>query len=280
MLDSLKIMEALSNEDAVNLFFYAEKGIVSSTEAMRSLGLSQKRFYTRLKILLDAGLLEKTDEGYRHTFMGTLVHKLGLSLLRIIENKEQLEVLNSIQKDKTLSPEQTSQIVSALSIELPSLDMGNVKIISNFEDFVSTTIDIVNNAEKCIHIATQYIDGRVVEASIDVMNKGIEVKAIIDKMDQFTELFKLAFSLFKSPSLIKSFYNFLKNPITQIRLYKIPYTFMIIDNEKSMIEIKNLITGEFAFAVYILNKHFSLKLVNIFESIWEVSSDFKEKFQI
>ncbi|MFB0543351.1 MAG: hypothetical protein ACETVR_01090, partial [Candidatus Bathyarchaeia archaeon] len=54
-----EIIDALSHEDALRIFIYAKEGITNSTVAIKKLELTQKRFYTRLKQLLDAGVLEK-----------------------------------------------------------------------------------------------------------------------------------------------------------------------------------------------------------------------------
>ena len=48
----LRLFSVFSNEDAIRLFLYAERGIASSTKVMKDLGLTQKRFYSRLKGLL------------------------------------------------------------------------------------------------------------------------------------------------------------------------------------------------------------------------------------
>jgi len=52
MEHSLRLFRVFSNEDAIRLFLYAERGIARSTKAMKDLGLTQKRFYSRLKGLL------------------------------------------------------------------------------------------------------------------------------------------------------------------------------------------------------------------------------------
>jgi len=281
LVDGLKIMEALSNADAVNLFFFAKDGISSSTNAIRALGLSQKRYYTRLKLLLEAGLIEKNDDGYRHTFMGTLVHKLGLSLLQIVENREQLNILDSISKERSLTSTETDQIARVLSIELPFLDVvDDVKIISSFEDLASTTVDCIQNAEKFIFLATQYLDIRVVDTAFNAIERGVKLKAIVSEHDQFANAMKMALSMFSNPKIISKIYKWIQSSSIELKKISIPYTFFIIDGKWGIVEIKNPITDKFQFAFYIDSETFCSKLVNVFDSLWSSASDLKSSFKL
>jgi len=281
MVDGLKIMEALSSEDSVTLFFFAKNGIDSSADAIRALGLTQKRYYTRLKVLLEAGLIEKTAEGYRHTFMGSLIHKLGLSLLQIVENKDQLDVLNVISKERDLTPTETNQIARVLSIDLPFLDVvDDVTIISSFEDLVSITVDSIEKSEKFILLATQYLDMRVVDVAINAIEKGVKLKSLVSEHKQFTNGIKMALSMFSNPKLISKIYSWIQSSSIELRKVEIPYTFFIIDGKMGIVEIKNPITDKFQFAFHIKSEKFCSKLVDIFNSLWDTASDLNTSFKI
>ncbi len=60
----VEILDALGNQDALSIFIYVEKGMTSSKLAIQELGLTQKRFYSRLKELIEVGLIEKNAGGY------------------------------------------------------------------------------------------------------------------------------------------------------------------------------------------------------------------------
>ena len=62
------MFSALSSVDALNIFYAAEDGIESSTQTIKELNLTQKRYYTNLKRLIDAGLVERVlaDMSIRH----------------------------------------------------------------------------------------------------------------------------------------------------------------------------------------------------------------------
>lgn len=280
MVDGLKIMEALSNEDSINLFFYAEKGIASSTEAIKALGMTQKRYYTRLKLLLEAGLLEKTDEGYQHTFMGRLVHKLGLSLLKIIENKEQLDVLNSIRKSSGISSETTSQIAKALSIELPlSLvseirDLpGAVKMIDSYDKLVGEITEWIGKSESSIYLASKYSDVKVVEAAMIASDRGVNLAVLVEEIDLSQSI--QAIRILLSPKKLQQFIKFtkkLKNIVK--KCLNLPYSFLVIDESITIIETPHPLKNEFQLAFVFENSIVGESFVKIFNEMWEKSSEF------
>jgi len=64
------IFRVLSNPDAIKILYCAGDGIEHSTYTIEELGLSQKRYYTRLKALIDSGLIKKKEGFYRQTALG------------------------------------------------------------------------------------------------------------------------------------------------------------------------------------------------------------------
>ena len=58
LVELKEILAALANEDAIKIFLTARRGIEKSTKTIQELGLTQKRYYSRLKELMEAGLVE------------------------------------------------------------------------------------------------------------------------------------------------------------------------------------------------------------------------------
>ncbi len=111
----VEILDALGNQDALSIFIYVEKGMTSSKFAIQELGLTQKRFYSRLKELIDVGLIEKNDGEYQYTTLGRVFSKIGYSLLDILENKEQFELLERLRNSSNLSSSDVTKITSVVS---------------------------------------------------------------------------------------------------------------------------------------------------------------------
>ena len=55
---SVEILSSLANIDSLKIFLACHEGIESSTRTIEEIGLTQKRYYTWLKRLIDAGLVE------------------------------------------------------------------------------------------------------------------------------------------------------------------------------------------------------------------------------
>src|SRR5579872_3665446 len=68
------IYYALSNSDSLRIFNLAAEGIDASTSVLEKYQFSKKRYYGRLKELVDLGLIAKEDGEYRHTVLGNLVY--------------------------------------------------------------------------------------------------------------------------------------------------------------------------------------------------------------
>ena len=67
-----ELFSAFGNMDTIRIFAYAEKGISNSSKAVRDLNLTPKRYYQRLKDLIDLNLITKIDGGYIYTPLGEI----------------------------------------------------------------------------------------------------------------------------------------------------------------------------------------------------------------
>ena len=91
-----KILSSLANEDSLKIFYAADEGITSSTKTIKGLGLTQKRYYTRLNQLIKAGLIEKNENTYQHTMLGKICHKMGLTFIDALKNRDILDYLSDL----------------------------------------------------------------------------------------------------------------------------------------------------------------------------------------
>lgn len=274
----VKILSALGNEDALAIFLYTSNGISSSKEAIQTLGLTQKRFYSRLKDLIDNKLVEKVEGEYRHTALGRILCDLGLSLEELLVNKEKLEIINQLNR-ANISEKEREDLMNLFSIN--SIDTtSDIKIISSFEELVSKTVDMIQKAKRSVLLATQYVDHRVIDSSFHAVERGVKIKGIISQADNFTQVMKIVFSLMTNPKQATFLTKFLKSDDFQTRFTKIPYTFLTVDSKDSIIEIKNPVTDQYEFALIINNEVYSRKMENIFNSLWDTASDIKNKLQL
>ena len=76
-----EILSILSKSDALMIFLSARDGLTSELDTPQKIGLTKKQYYTRLKQLVECGLLNKNENKYVHTALGSNVynkHFLGL----------------------------------------------------------------------------------------------------------------------------------------------------------------------------------------------------------
>lgn len=70
-----EIYSALANTDSYRIFRLASDGIDASSEVLEEQSFSKKRYYVRLRKLIQLGLVRKDSGKYVHTNLGRLVHE-------------------------------------------------------------------------------------------------------------------------------------------------------------------------------------------------------------
>jgi len=274
--DMLRILSTLSSTDALAIFLYAKDGIPSSKKAITQLRLTQKRFYIRLKSLIDVNLIEKTEKGYRYTTLGTIVFNLGNKLMPILENKARLVVMDKISQIDALSPQEMYKIAEVLSLEELIGDLVHeIKIVDTFEKAVINVVNLVNKAENSIYFASKYFDIKVSEACMISIQRGVSSYFIVDGQDQFSNAFQVIKSVVKNPSYIKTMLQYLKISKFFCRSANLPYTFMIIDGKYAMLEVPKPFTNTFSLSFFFNSELLCKKLMDNFNTIWNNASEIK-----
>ena len=80
----LEVYETLSNRDSFEIFVLTSFGIDASTTTWRNHGFSKKRYYQRLKRLVDIGLVQKVSGQYRQSPLGKLIYENQVKPLQIV----------------------------------------------------------------------------------------------------------------------------------------------------------------------------------------------------
>jgi len=274
------LFNVFSSEDAVRIFLYAEKGISSSTQAIKDLGLTQKRYYSRLKGLIDIGLIEKVEGVYRYTAFGKVVHKLGIYLIGVLNNIDRIKLLDNLTKTERLSSSEKDRIVEIISDETGELrallssvldkrQLGELRHLETFEKLVEKVVKEMETAQRSVLIATKYLDVRVMEASLRTIERGVMLRCLFSKDQLSSKLSKLKLML--SPKIMISLLAFLESSPDlneTLREVDLPFSFVIIDDYKCFFEFPS-IGGEFAIAFYLTNKDTSRKFSQLFNKLWD-----------
>jgi predicted transcriptional regulator len=278
----VEILDALGNQDALSLFIYVGKGMASSKIAIQELGLSQKRFYSRLKELIEVGLIEKNDEGYKYTTLGRVFSKIGFSLLEVLENKEQFELLEKLRESSSLTSADVNKITSVVSkgntdtsgifnMIFLSEKQGKVEALPSYERLVEKLVEGVQGADHSILLASRYIDNKVIDSMMKVTKKGVSIRVLMAKDHLEDKMNKL--HLLLSPGLIMSMLEFFTDPNLDdiMRDGNVPFSFAIIDEEHCFFELPSFGHNNFTIAFFAVDNEIGDKFCKMFSTLWETA---------
>lgn len=282
----VEILDALGNQDALSIFIYVEKGMTSSKLAIQELGLTQKRFYSRLKELIDVGLVDKNDGGYQYTTLGRVFSKIGYTLLDVLENREQFELLEKLKNSSSLTSSDFNKITSVVSkgsadvsgifnMIFLSEKQESVEAIPSYGLAVDKLVEEITGSEKSIFLASRYIDSKVIDAQLKASKRGVMARVLMAKEHLEDKVNKL--QLLLSPGLMLSILEFFNDPKLDefMRDGNIPFSFCIIDEERCFFELPSFGGNDFAIAFFVVDKTIGKKFTNMFSVLWE-SAEKKE----
>jgi len=276
------LLSALSNEDALRIFLYTDQGIRNSTQAIKDLGLTQKRYYSRLKGLIEVGLIEKVEGSYVYTPIGRMLRKIGTSLFGVLENRDKIDVLYNLTQSGALSDDErfkiSSMIKENLEIEpllvsmVDGVSSSSVKKFVEYDEGVKQLIKDINNAEKSVLLASNYIDARVVDAQIKAHRRGVEFKVLLSRETMSSKLNKL--KLLLSPNVFLNLLEFSKITSNDnwFREADISFSFCVVDGYKCYFELPP-VGLEFSIGFYLHDEKTSKRFTNFFNNIWEQSGE-------
>lgn len=278
--EMVRILDALGNEDALAIFMYTERGINSSKLTIEELGLTQKRFYSRLKELIEVGLVEKSEGEYRYTTFGNIFFKIGFSLLEMLENREQIELLEKIRVSSSLPNSEVDKIHSVVSKSFRDMsglfDMvflsgkqRKVEVLPSYERLVERIIEEIMASKEEILLATRYIDNKVIDSMFKAQTRNVKNKVIMAKENLEDKVNKLKLML--SPGLVMSLLEYLNDPDLDdlARDGNVPFSFCIMDGRHCFFELPSMGNHDFSIAFFVDDEEIGERFTKMFNSLWE-----------
>jgi DNA-binding transcriptional ArsR family regulator len=273
-----KILSSISSEDALKILIAAKDGIESSTDIIEKLELTQRRYYLHLNELMKAGLIEKVEDIYQLTTLGKVMYNLGEAFNTTLINRERLDLADRIQRTKTISLDETEQILKALSgkgiIGYSGITdfIQPVKMIDNYDNLVLNIIDLIKKAEKNIYLASYYTDSKVVEAILKAIERGLELHLLSGSKKSIVEKLQLL-KMILNPSIINLYFSFLNGGKVKIKTSEFPFSFCVVDEKYVIIELPNPITNSFYLGFSIQNEILAKELIQAFEGLYKEGKD-------
>ncbi len=273
------ILSSVAKGDALKIFNFAKDGIFNSSRTIKELGLSQKKYYTRLKELIEAGLIEKRDGTYHHTMLGSACHQLGKVFMNVLSQRDRLDLLTRLEGVKSLSSMERKKVAHALSID----EFGNVanllspvRMIDDYEDLVRETVGLIDRAESEVYLATQYFDIRVIEAILQGIKKGVNFSFLYNIADSNYERIRMMMKMaFSSSKVFKFFYEWVNSPDLKIRFVDLPYTFIVVDMKYVLVELLKPFADDFSLAFIFEHPSLCSQLLETFSFLWNKGSKAK-----
>jgi len=262
------LFKVLSKTDALRLFHHARKGIKNSTYAIEELDLTPKKYYARLRELVNIGLIRKNDSVYGQTALGRMIYdRLLPAFEKAVDARDELEFLVGLD-GLDMENGVKKRILEELGIPTFS-DSTNVRMIDNYESMVIDVIDLCDEAEKSLLMASNYMDVRVMEAVFRAMKRNVTNSFIVGKRSLSSKIRTLKMML--SLTFAKTVINFASNSLelkNVMRFAELPYSFCVVDGHRNIIEVADTIDDRFLAAFSVDDRGVGETATKFYEKLW------------
>jgi len=271
-----EMLSILSKNDALTIFLTANDGIKSELDTPSKLGLTKKQYYTRLKQLVDLGLLVKQDDSYIHTALGRLVYQKHIvGLTSHIKNSKYFEMVDVLKTNPKFNDNDIMEFISKVYPQA-TIDL-ETSLASSFDEMVNRVLEMVEFAHKQILLATRFQNELIINSVLKKANSGINVKVLadIDLVENYFEKEKIGIK--RSDKNDDERINVVSNPYypskVDRRYIQVPFCILVVDNKHAGFEIVDAYEpGKFKMAVFVEDRILSSSLIQLFNDLWLKSS--------
>lgn len=275
------ILSILSKSDALVIFLSAKDGLSSELDTPQKIGLTKKQYYTRLKQLVEFGLLNKNENKYFHTAFGNIIYnKHLLGLLDSMKISKELEMIDLLKKSSKFKSDEIANFVSKLNPEMNQhgrSESRQFNATKTFDSMVRKVVEIIGFAEKEIILATRFQNELIINAVLKKAEKGITIKIVSDvnMVEGYFQAEKEKIKIHDKNE--KERINVVSNPFypskIERRYSKVPYCMLIVDQKQIGLEIiNNYEPNKFSMAVFGTDSEFSSQIKDEFENMWKQAS--------
>jgi len=274
-----EVLSVLSKNDALTIFLMANEGIKSELDTPTKIGLTKKQYYTRLKQLVDLGLITKNNESYIQTAFGRVVYqKHIIGLTNNIKNSKYLQMVDVLKADPKFNDKDIMEFMSKVEPQVSSdleTSRKSFSAISSYEDMVRKILEMIEFAQNEILLVTRFQNELIINAILKKASSGVSVKVLAD-----TNLVENYFEKempVKSDKNKKERENVVSNPYYPSRIdrryVQVPFCVMIVDNKHVGLEIIDLSESKkFKMAIFGEDSNLSSSMIPLFDSLWQKSN--------
>ncbi|HET7149189.1 MAG TPA: hypothetical protein VFI73_11895 [Candidatus Nitrosopolaris sp.] len=176
-----QVFAVLSDRLSLDIFKVAYEGSLCFSNYSGK--LSKKQFYTKLKRLCNAGLVEKRkDAYYRTTTLGSLVYNGHVKTLEdALTNFWQLKAIDILKTREDFPADRKESIIDAilkgsnLKNFINLTHLTGFAIIKDFNHLIIEVIRMLEDAKKEIYFASRYHDPYVSKKMFEKVETGVKV---------------------------------------------------------------------------------------------------------
>jgi len=273
-----EVLSVLSKNDALTIFLMANEGIKSELDTPTKIGLTKKQYYTRLKQLVDLGLITKNNESYIQTAFGKVVYqKHIIGLTNNIKNSKYLQMVDVLKADPKFNDKDIMEFMSKVEPQVSSdleTSRKSFTVVSSYEDMVRKILEMVEFAQNEILLVTRFQNELIINAILKKASAGINVRILADT--------GMVGEYFAKESTIKSDKNknerekVVSNPFypskIDRRYAKVPFCILVIDNKHVGLEIVDITESKkFKMAIFTEDQILSATMTTTFNGIWQTA---------
>ncbi|MDE1725166.1 MAG: hypothetical protein KGH76_04635 [Thaumarchaeota archaeon] len=275
------VLSVLSKDDALTIFQMSEEGIRSEIDTPTRIGLTKKQYYTRLKQLVDLGLITKRNETYTQTAFGRVVYqKHIIGLTNNIKNSKYLQMVDVLKSDPKFSDKDIMDFMSKVEPQISSeiQDTSKPSIVAwSWEEMVSKVLEIMEFAEKEIVLISRFTNELIINTMIKKANSGISVRVLSDT-NLIKGFFEKAGPIKSNDKNHKERIKVVSNPYYPTPMKRkyvdVPFCVLIVDKKNVGIEIVDSYdSNKFGMAVFSTDKHLANQMQDYVETLWSKAKE-------
>ena len=277
-----EVLSVLSKNDALTIFLMANEGIKSELDTPTKIGLTKKQYYTRLKQLVDLGLITKNNESYMQTAFGKVVYqKHIIGLTNNIKNSKYLQMVDVLKADPKFNDKDIMEFMSKVEPQVSSdfqeYPTKASMVTWSMEDMITKVLEVMEFAEKEIILVSRFTNDLIINTMIKKANSGVSVKVLAD-VNLVRGFFEKAGTIKSNDKNTKERIEVVANPYYPTRLYRkyvdVPFCVLIVDNKHVGLEIVDGYNpNKFKMAVFATDIHLAKQLQNICDTLWTKAKD-------
>jgi predicted transcriptional regulator len=273
----MSVFNVLSKPDAMTIFLLAREGLPAETEAPYKIGLTRKQYYTRLKQLVDLGLIERIEGVYYHTTLGSLVYdKHIVELANSLAYKKEMKMIDVLKKSNEFTTDEITKFLTKVAGDRADI---KCELIWSWEAMVNTLIDRISKAEREVLLASRFYEEKIINAIMHRSKLGVDARVIVD-IPLFQSYFKKHAANIKKDKHYEERINTAANPWydtnnkVERRFTHLPFSIIIIDSKECAIELVDASNPEEFYAcILIKDEKVAKSIRRKYNDIWSLSID-------